>query len=265
MLYRGGDGRPPALVIEDGETVTISAARAPEAGIPLLKMRPRTTAALLVMAGKRTAAPPRLSDAAAFEEIDSTDGFVRLSELDGDGRIAGYSVPFLRGVIDTLDPSEPAPPRSVTRLVRLEAEESGSGLPPSVRGAARTRGITPAESTPVSAFPDALPHSPTDHSVIESYVPSVVQDLKIFDFTARLGDIVVGRDATLVLDKDLWFAWADNLLGYTGSRVVQRAPYFNLDVTGTVRGGILGIVHAVVADELTVNWTAVAAQKPTMP
>ena len=42
MLYRNDDGRHPSLLVENGETVTVSANGAHAAGIPLLTMRPAT-------------------------------------------------------------------------------------------------------------------------------------------------------------------------------------------------------------------------------
>jgi len=49
-----------------------------------------------------------LSDRTAFEQIESTEDestedLVNLSELDQDGRIDGYSVPFIRGVLEAFD------------------------------------------------------------------------------------------------------------------------------------------------------------------
>lgn len=54
-IYRNEEGQPPSLLVEDGETVTISLRDADETGLHVVRMRPRTTAALLVLAGH----PPR--------------------------------------------------------------------------------------------------------------------------------------------------------------------------------------------------------------
>ena len=58
-----------------------------------------------------------------------------------------------------------------------------------------------------------------------------------------LGDIVVGRNATLLLDSSILLLWADNVLGYTNSRIVQRSSYMLVDVSERMRGGLLDFVH----------------------
>jgi len=120
MIYANDNGAYPSLLVEDGETVTITARDMHETGI--LRMRPRTTAALLVLAGSPPSLAPRLSDRAAFEPIERDVGLVDITQLDEDGRIAGYSVGHVRTVLaaldalDALDALERTPPRSIKRV-----------------------------------------------------------------------------------------------------------------------------------------------------
>ncbi|MEO5892032.1 MAG: hypothetical protein ABIQ31_17425 [Ferruginibacter sp.] len=262
MLYRNANGFP-SLHVEDGQTFTISNKSARELGIPVLKMRPRNTAALLTLAGQQIANAPRLSDNSAFEQIDNADGLVSFSDPDQDGRIDGYSVPFIKGVLQALDPKERMPPKSVKRLVALTTAKKGCAC------SSHDHAVQTVKSSPVSqnvseilAY-DTAALSKT-HSVRETFVPEFVTSLRIFSLFTRLGDIVVGRNATLVLDSDLYFAIADNLLGYQGSRLVQRGEILNLDITGTLRGSITNIIHQA-SDVLKVDWKALSLQAATKP
>ena len=78
-----------------------------------------------------------------------------------------------------------------------------------------------------------------------------------------LGDIVVGRNATLVLDSSILLLWADNVLGYTNSRIVQRSSYMLVDVSERMRGGLLDFVHIISSGVLKVDWAKLAAQPAT--
>jgi hypothetical protein len=264
MLYHNEDGRAPSLLVEDGETVTISARDVRETGIPILKMRARTTTALLVLAGQLLPTAPRLSDRTAFEQIERTDGFVNFSEPHQDGKIAGYSVPFVRGVLEALDPNERVPPRSVKRLIPFDEENNDCGCFPS---RIRMRNAKDVASKPginaVALAEASLPPTVT-HSVREIFVPDFISELKVFSLFTILGDIVVGRNATLVLDSDISFAIADNILAYRDSRIVQQANYLNVDILGTMRGSLLNIFHTA-TDGLKVNWDVLAAELPTKP
>lgn len=265
MIYRNEDRHYPSLLVEDGETVTISARDAHETGIPVLRMQPRTTAALLVLGGQPPPTAPRLSDRAAFERIERTDGFVNLSELDQDGRISGYSTSFLKGVLAALDPHEKTPPRLVKRLVPIgDNEEDHCRCSSNRRQVRDAIGNTGAAGTTAMAFAERLLPTLVTHSVREVFVPDFVAELKVFSLFTRLGDIVVGRKATLILDSDISFAIADNVLAYRGARIVQRASYLNLDVTGTMRGSLLNTIHTA-TDVLKVNLHALVAEPPTKP
>ncbi|RXZ42057.1 hypothetical protein [Crenobacter cavernae] len=264
MLYHNEDRRFPSLFVEDGETVTISTRNARETGISVLKMRPRTTAALLVLAGQPPSTAPRLSDRAAFEQIESTEGFVNLAELDHDGRIDGYSIPYIRGVLEVLDPNERVPPKSVKRLFPLSEEHKDCSCTPSRRIKKGATGIALSPGSSAAAVADASPSTRAMYSVREAFVPDFLTNLQIVSWVTAFGDIVVGPNATLVLDSSTNFVIADNFLAYKGSRIVQRASYLNLDVTSTMRGDILKIIHTA-STTLNVDWSALAAQAPTKP
>ena len=264
MIYRNEDGRYPSVLVEDGETVTISARNAHEAGIPILKMRPRTTAALLVLAGQPLSTAPRLSDRGAFEQIEETENFVNLSEFDQDGRLAGYSVPFIRGVLEALDPNESTPSRSVKRLIPIVNEDHDCGCRRNRRLRQYARETINTTGSYDAALGQALPPTMVTHSVREAFVPDFLVDLNVFSLCTALGDIVVGRNATLILDSDINFTMVNNFLAYRGSQIVQRAPYLNVDIIGTMRGGVLDIFHSV-TDVLKVDWHALTAEPSTKP
>lgn len=262
MLYRNANGIP-SLLVEDGQTFTISTKSAREFGIPVLKMRPRHTAALLTLAGQRIANAPRLSDNSAFEQIDNADGLVSFSEPDQDGRIDGYSVPFLKGVLQALDPNERMPPKSVKRLVTVTTAKKGCACSSHEHAVQTEKSTALLQNVrEISAYSAAA--FIKTHSVRETFVPEFMSSLRIFSLFTRLGDIVVGRNATLVLDSDLYFAIADNLLGYQGSRLVQRGEILNLDITGTLRGSLINIIHHA-SDVLKVDWKALSLQAATKP
>jgi hypothetical protein len=263
MFYKNANGYP-SLLVEDGKTVTLSMKNAVEAGMPLLKMRPRNTAALLVLAGQSPANAPRLSDHSAFETIDNTEGLVSFSDLDQDGRIDGYSVPFIKGLLQSFDPAERTPPKSVKHLVPINQERKGCGCSGKDHADQNAGSVTRLQKADTSAL--AYYQAPTikTHSVRETFVPEFLHSFRVFSLFTRLGDIVVGRNATLVLEDDLYFAIADNLLAYQGSRLVQKASVLNLDITGTLRGSILDIIHRA-SHLLQVDWHALSLQQPTKP
>ena len=262
MLYRNEDGRFPSLLVEDGETVTLSVKSARETGIPILKMRPRSVAALLVLAGLPPPNAPRLSDRAAFERIEKTDGFVNFAELDEDGRLDGYSVPYIREVLGALDPDDRVPPKLVRKLFPLDEGHEDCGCTRR-RRAGNASGV-PARDADPADFAAASLSARMTHSVREAFVPDFVANLQVVSLFTAFGDIVVGRGGTLVLDADTNFVIADNFLAYRGSRIVQRGRYLSVDVTGKMRGSIRDIIH-IASAALQVNWTALSAQSPTKP
>jgi hypothetical protein len=264
MLYHNEDGRFPSLFIEDGETVTISTRDARETGIPVLTMRPRTTAALLVLAGQPRPKAPRLSDRAAFEQIERTEGFVNFGELDQDGTIDGYSVPYVRGVLEALDPNDRVPPKSVRRLFPINEEHKDCGCSSSRRRKRNATGVTLAPGADAASVAEASLSTVANHSVREAFVPDFLANLQVVSLFTAFGDIVVSRGGTLVLDADTNFVIADNFLAYKGSRIVQRAGYLSMDVTSIMRGGIRDLIH-MATSVLTVNWSALAMQPPTKP
>lgn len=265
MLYRSEEGRPPSLVVEEGQTFTVSQSILEGFGARIPKLRPLTTDALLVLAGMPSPTAPRLSDSGAFEEIDSIEGMVRLSQVDEDGRIDGYSVPYLRGVLEAIDPAERTPPKSVRRMVAHQPDFAQVGITPVLDFSPQNTEGAVAHVRGVDSLAQTLRDPQVTYSVRESFVPAFVAERSVFDYITRLGDVVVGRNATLILDTDISMAWADNFLAYQGSRIVQQANYLTLDISGTMRGGILDILHSIVSDRLTLDWQRLAAQPFTKP
>jgi hypothetical protein len=257
MVYANPEGAPPSLVIGEGQTFTLSARYAHEAGIPLLKMQPRTTAALLTLAGLTPDNAPRLSEEAAFKKITNVAGLSSFSSPDQDGRVAGYSTPFLRGLLTTVDPTQDRLPRSVKKLVPQPTDDHGckckSKTPTAI---ARTStqlaaGLTNTQNLQPSVFREIA-------------VPDFLLAFQVYSIFTNLLDVVVGRNATLILDSDLNFAIARNFIAYQGSRIVQRGSYLNLDITGTIRGSVINLIHKV-TDVVTIDLAALAAEPATKP
>jgi hypothetical protein len=265
MLYRNENGRPPSLLVGDGETVTISATGARSVGMTPLKMRPRTTAALLVLGGRPPSAPPRLTDHGAFETVESTDGMETFAEVDTNGQIGGYSVSFISRMLDLFEPNDPFPPRTVRLETPREIVGEHCGCS-AERHSIRIAERRAEESTRHDRLPAkaSLPTYRT-HNISEVYVPKFIVNLKIYALFLSLGEIIVGFNATLILDDDINFAVADNVLAYHGSRIIQRSDYLNLDVRGIMRGGILFKIHETTQTTVKVDLAALAAQTATKP
>jgi hypothetical protein len=113
MLVQSQDSDQPSLVVADGTTFVLNSDHLPRHSKLKTNLRPRTTAALLAAAGRPPSPPPRLSDDGAFEHVKKTDGLVDLHTRDGEGCVAGYSVPFLSRLFDALDSNAPTPPPTV--------------------------------------------------------------------------------------------------------------------------------------------------------
>jgi hypothetical protein len=250
MLYKNEDSPYPSIVVKDGETATLSGAPGQVTGVPVIAMRPLTTAALWLMAGKDPPGTPRLSDRTHFEEIDCTDGFVNLAYADEEGRVDGYSAPFLRSVIDALDPEARVPER-VRRLIPPEGTQYGCKC--------RT-----AREAPDPALAEAAALR-AGYSVRETFVPEFLVQLNLFSYVTRLGDIIVGRNSTLILDSDLMFAWAGDCLAYRGARIIQQAPFLALNLTGTMRGSLTFTFHDLVSDTLKIDREILGREPATKP
>jgi len=264
MLYRNDDGRHPSLLVEDGETVTIGA-KGVHDGIPVAMMRPRTTAAIMVLGGRLPSQGPRLTDRGAFERVESAEGLVNFAEVGYDGTIDGYSVPFISRILDAFDPREPVPPTSVQLRVPSDSRRKNCGCSASQGSRKLARGVTEEVAIHDRALAEAPSSTLRTRGRLSVYVPEFLVKMKVHGLFTSLGDIVVGFNATLVLDSNIAFAVADNVFAYRGSRIVQRSDYLNLDVRGILRGGILSKIHTVAEKTLRVNYTALAAERATKP
>jgi len=259
MIYLNETG-VPSLVVADGETVTIGVNNAEALGVPVVSVRPLTTAALLVLGGRPSSAPPRLSDDAAFERIESTEGLVNLLEVDEDGTIAGYSIPFLRNVLDALDPSAPVPPP----FIQFRVPHDNLNRPCGCNAGPGPMKIEKPHDAALAADQRAVSEASLRIRA-QVFVPDFFVHLRIYSVFVDLGDIVVGRNSTLVLDSDLSFARAHNVFAYHGSRIVQRSDYLALNVAGTMRGGIMNIFHSVTEEILKVDRSLLAEETATKP
>lgn len=260
-IFPNPDGKYPSLFVADGQTVTISAKGAHKAGIPMLKVQPRTTAALMVLGGQSVDTAPRLSDETAFKPTHSTEGFVSFTTPDENGRIAGYSVSFLRGLLGALDSKSETLPTSVKRLIPQSPEDQPCDCVSKMR---QSSTVTAALTRPANALQPDAPLQQGPYYIREISVPDFLIKFNVFSLFVRLGDIVVGRNATLILDSDITFAIANNVLAYNGARIVQRGGFLSLDVTGIMRGSLLNIFHKV-TDVVSIDLNALAAEPATKP
>ena len=183
---------------------------------------------------------------------------------DRDGTIGGYSVGYLKTVLNALDPADPVPPRSVKLQIPREHVEKECGCH-AQQPAAQRHNVAMSRSAYLEQ--PAMAASATDlsaYSQREIYVPEMISALSVFGVVLRLADIVVGRNATLFLDTDLTYGVFNNVFAYRGAKIIQRSPYALLDVRSTMRGGILGIFHTV-SDVLKIDLQMLAAEPAFKP
>jgi hypothetical protein len=256
MLYAKDDSRYPSVVVTDGQTLTLSGAARRVSGVPALVVRPRTTAALLLVGGRRPPLLPRLSDESQFEEMDCSDGLVDLGEPDREGRIDGYSRAFLRGIFDRLDPDQRTPAERVRAVIPPPEREVACRCP--------ARATTEGVAVDVTALDDVALRK-LGYTVREWFVPEFIQRLSVFRYINRLGDIIVGRNSTLVLEADFGFAIADNFLAYHGARIVQQAANVTLDIVGRMRGSVSITAHDIVGQTVKLDPGLLAKDIVTKP
>lgn len=230
MFIRCEDSTQPGIVVEEGSTFTLSAQGSPEFPNLLANLRPRTTAALLVAAGRPPSRPIRLSDASAFEQVRQEEGLVDLHAIDAEERVGGYSVSFLSRVFDVLDPESRTPATTVEfRAKTLANNTKGCGC--------KSEYAQPVAAAATHAGSSAMA-SPEIRSQVVARVPKFVSDLNVRLIAPYLSDIIVKPNATLVLDGSVRNLIVRNFFCYTGSRIVQKSGRLNLDVTGVLRGSI---------------------------
>lgn len=255
MIVQNNDGRPASVYVPDGESFTIAQQGAREQGIQVLAVRPKTTLALKAVLGLDTVGTARLGDDNAFDVLDKTDDLVQLNFAARDKRIARHPVSFIRGLVDVLDEESPRPARSVKVLLPRQRTAGGDqcGCGPgksmvssdAAAGVASSRFLPPSsivlrEQDDVKALTRQFSGS---HLFREVSVPQVLRDLSVFALVVSLGDIVVGEQATLTLDDDIFLMRADNVILYTRARVVQRSSTVFLDIGGRMQGDVTVRVH----------------------
>lgn len=270
MFMQNKDGRHPSVFVPDGESFTLGRRSVDGARVPMLALRPRSTLALMALAGRPTRATARLGDRHAFEVVDRTDGLVGLDPASRDERIGGYPVSLLKGVIAALDEESPRPPKSVRLLLprpqpsaergcgcRHDPQVLDADAPASMQDASLpTASLVLRERADASAL---MRRFAATHVYREVRVPDFLQELRVYSLAVALGDVVVGRRATLTLDDDIVLAMADNVVLYQQARVVQRAPWLSLDVTGRMQGSVVHLIHRV-TDVLNLDHAGLSAQ-----
>ncbi len=228
MFVRSEESSQPSIVVAEGETFTLSAQHSREYPNLITNLRPRTTAALLVAAGRPPVTPLRLSDTGAFEHVEKTEGLINLHARDDEGRVGGYSVPFLSRIFDALDPAERTPSRTVQMRTKIDSND------------VHPCGFQEHDSQPVTAavVQDNQARIRDYRNLVVAPVPDFLIDFKVHFLAHLISDIIVGPKATLVLDDTVAFMVVRNLLCYQGSRIIQKSSHMNIDITGTFRGGI---------------------------
>jgi hypothetical protein len=221
-------------LVEDGTTVTLGA---DDPEVPSVVLRPLTTAALLVTCGILTTSPARLSDRDAFEELDTTEGYVDVKRPGPDGRIGGYTPSFLRRILSVLDPEAPVP-----ESVRLDSSPRGSGTS---RGERANDVVMPKRRREFGALRGL--------NSIEMPVPSLLGEFSVVTTVPSLINIVVGVNSTLYLGPDITQLMVNDFLCYEGARVLQQSDYLAADIYGTLMGGLREIVYRPEVDELIIE------------
>ena len=272
MFVRSQDSDQPSLVVAEGTTFVLNSDHLSKHPNLVINLRPRTTAALLVAAGRPPSPPPRLSDEGAFEHVEKTDGLIDLHRRDGEGRVAGYSVPFLSRLFDALDPAAPTPPPTVQWHIPsddtgVQRCSCGGQIPQA--DMSQPGGVQPGRAAALSDHQKI--RAGGFRQIITAPVPSFVSNLEISIVTYNIWDIIVDPGAVLVLDNDVSYLWVRNFFCYRGARVVQRSGYLSADIFGTMRGGIspfirfYGLEESAVGPVLKLDYTALLHDVPTKP
>jgi hypothetical protein len=239
MWFSTDDGS--SLLVEDGETVTLSA---DDHEVTSVVLRPLTAAALQVACGILSASPARLSDTAAFETLDSTEGYIDVKNPGPDGKVGGYSPAFLRRILTILDPEAPAP-----TSVRLRSAQSRAAA----LGGQKT---SATETFKLRRNIDAV----QGLNDVEMPMPDIFSRFGVIVVVPKLINIVVGFNATLFLNATITQLMVNNFICYNGSRVVQQSNYLATDIFGTMIGGLNSAVHQVKGKELTIDFSQLTQQ-----
>jgi hypothetical protein len=245
MFIRCDDTTQPGILVEEGSTFTLSAQDSPEFPTLLANLRPRTTAALLTVAGRPPAKPVRLSDGSEFEHVRRKEGLVDLYAIDAEERVGGYSLAFLSRIFDVLDPESRMPPAMVEFRARARRDK--------ISGCGCHKEQVAAASEDAHASSRAL-GTQEIRNQIAARVPKFISDLDVRVLAPYVSDIIVKPNATLVLDGSVRNLIARNVFCYTGSRIVQKSGRCNVDVTGVLRGSIPNyVIFYTAADVLKIR------------
>lgn len=265
MFYESGDGQ--SLVVEDDETVVLTASKADEIGFRLGALRPVTTPALLIVAGRTPSNPPRLSDENHFERIQSTYDFVPLAEPDAENRVGGYSISYLTHVLEALDPNAQVPSHVEIAVPADEQNCGCGGGEKQAHGRSAARSMLDLKNDIAGHDPKNAPADLKEIGLRRNrmYVPDIFKNFRVFAPHLQFRDIVVGFNSTLVLDEDVHFLIAGNFFGYQGSRIVQRSKYLNVDIQHRMQGSLYKVFHEITKAELHLDLELLSTLDPTKP
>jgi hypothetical protein len=238
-----------SLLVKEGTELTIDPDILTASGVvENILVRPRTTTALKILAGKAVTNPVGFSNERHFQRVESGGDLFPIESAFRGEDLGGVPPVVLNALIDALDDTLDTPSEYVEFWPEPEQEP---GCACSREPHSRKKIIAQASSTPrASSGPDARKIRPV--SIVP--VPIFVRELMISALLWRIKDIVIESDATLTLGKNLHYLWGFNFLGYWNSRVVQRAKLMTVHMYGNMRGGVFDKIHKLDDDRLTIDW-----------
>lgn len=203
--------------IPEGKKVTLSRKTAKSLGFKPVILRPLTAVALKTASGIRTTKPARLKDKKAFEIRDSMDGLVELKP-DKKGQIGGVKASYLRALITRIEEKDPIPKTVRIEKKRREWYSHKIGFP--IQGPTKEELIELAHIV----------------KIYELMIPEFVTGLMTCLMAYVAEDIYVGSLATLILDETVTAISARNCHVHDGGRIIQKAPYLTVDLSGEMKG-----------------------------
>lgn len=275
MLVNSEDGQGKSVYVPDNQSFTLH--RRLE-GLPTISLRPRTTCALLALTGFHTVGTARFSDPLSFERVESENGLASLDpSQEGSSQIDGRPVGYWKQMLSLFDETLERPPKTIRLLVpRTRTERASAGCSchelattahaSDVLVAARARRAPRG----VLVLPEDVDPKPAiyalrdTHEYREHPVPSCLLELSVHAVIPMVGDIVVGRGATLTFAADMSWGIVNNFLMYFGARVVQAASQLTLDVQSHMCGSLIKNVYIFDNVSLKIDTAALSKEIQTI-
>ncbi len=202
------------VTVPADETLVLSLDDPGDFEAAVVRLRPRTLAALRSVAALDIPASFGTEDDSEFEQVDDVRDLIPLSSLLEGQPLNDLAPGLFKAILSTVpDVTElPATVRLVQR-VRLPSLSPAGNL--------STRQLL-LRQEPVR--------------VRQVLVPEWLRALRVFVSLFKLGDVIVEPGATLVLAGSQLPARVNNFLVRPGGRVLQTAAYVKLDIRGRLEG-----------------------------